>query len=59
MSDKLESVWAERTCYITVDCPECGHSYGYEKSTRDDEIIGSVEECRGCGTKFRIYGIEE
>ena len=41
------------------DSYECGHSYGYEKSTRDDEISGSVEECRECGTKFRIYGIEE
>lgn len=58
MCDKLKSVWAEKTCYTTVDCPECGHSYGYPKDAHDDEIIGSVEECRECGTKFRIYGIE-
>lgn len=59
MSDEIESVWAERTVYITVDCPECGHSYGYPKDARDYQIIGSVEECRECGTKFRIYGIED
>lgn len=59
MSDEIESVWAERTVYITVDCPECGHAYGFLKGTRDDEIIGFVAECQECGTKFRIYGIEE
>ena len=59
MSDEIESVWAERTVYITADCPECGHAYGFLKGTRDDEIIGFVAECQECGTKFRMYGIEE
>lgn len=60
MSDEIESVWAERTVYITADCPECGQTHGFLKGTRDDdEIIGFVAECQECGTKFRIYGIEE
>lgn len=46
MSDEIESVWAERTVYITADCPECGHAYVFLKGTRDDEIIGFVAECQ-------------
>lgn len=59
MSDEIESVWAQRVTKTTVMCPECNHDYVFPKFASDDEIINSVQQCQECGTRFRIYGIEE
>lgn len=46
MSDEIESVWAERTVYITADCPECGGNDEYFE-----------EECEDCGREFYVTRI--